>query len=172
MVHGQDYEIRRNLVARAFDTRHVGPTLGYSVIDVRQKLHEQYLGLSGPEIVALKKKGVEITRRLEVPLVSYMGDTARSNYSELPHVRDSKVLLIECTFFEDDHLRRARLGKHLHVTDLPEVLEGMRNEKVVLTHVTRRTFMAEARHKLKQVLKKEQLEKVVFLMGKKQVEED
>lgn len=172
MTHGENYEIRRNLVARAFDTRHVGPTLGFTVIDVRQKLHEQYLGLSSPEIVALKNKGVEITRRLEVPLVTYMGDTARSNYSDLPHVRDSKVLLIECTFFEDDHIRRARLGKHLHVTDLGEVLEGMNNEKIILTHVTRRTFMAHARQKLKQTLKKEQLDKIVFLMGKRQVEEE
>ena len=114
---------------------------------------------------------MEITRRLEVPLIAYLGDTAHSNYSDLPYVRDSKVLLIECTFFDDDHVRRARLGKHLHVRDLPEVLEGMNNEKVVLTHVTRRTFMSEARSKLKQALKKEQLEKIMFLMGRKVEEE-
>ncbi len=169
---GEDYQIRRNLIARAFETKHVGPTLGYTVIDVRQKLHEEYLGLNSTQIVTLKKQGVEITRRLEVPLVSYFGDTARSNYSEIPCVRDSKVLLIECTFFEDDHIRRARLGKHLHVQDLPEVLEGMNNEKIILTHVTRRTYMSHARAKLKQYLKKEQLEKVTFLMGKKEVEEE
>ncbi len=172
MEHGEDYEIRRNLLARAFATRHVGASLGYSIIEVRQKLKEEYLGLAGPEIVALKKKGVEIVNRLEVPLVTYMGDTARSNYSDLPHVRDSQVLLIECTFFTDEHVRRARAGKHIHVRDLPELLEGMNNDLIVLTHLTRRTNMAEARKILRKTLSKEVMEKVVFLMSRKFIEAD
>jgi ribonuclease Z len=172
MEHGQDYTIRRNLIARAFATRHVGPTLGFSVIDVRNKLKPEFLGLDSPAIVDLKAKGTAITDRLEVPLVTYLGDTAKSNYSDLPCVRDSKVLLLECTFFDEDHIRRARLGKHLHVSDLAEVLEGMNNETIVLTHVTRRTFMGEARKLLRKTLRKEQLERVVFLMGRKYIESD
>ena len=68
---GQDYEIRRGLVARAFGVRHSQPSLGYCVIDVRQKLKEQYLGLAGPQIVELKKAGTQITDRVEYPLVAY-----------------------------------------------------------------------------------------------------
>ena len=172
MDPGDDFEIRRNLIARAFATRHVGPTLGFSVIDVRYKLKEEFFGLEGPELVELKQKGVEITRRLEVPLVSYLGDTAKANYSELPHVRDSRVLLIECTFFDDEHVRRARLGKHMHVNDLAAVLEGMNNEKVILTHLTRRTYMSAARKQLRKTLSDEQLERIVFLMSRKYIESD
>ena len=43
---GEDYEIRRGLVARAFATRHVPGSLGFSVIDVRQKLKAEFAGLS------------------------------------------------------------------------------------------------------------------------------
>jgi len=169
---GEDYEIRRGLVARAFATRHVAGSLGYSIVDVRQKLKGEYLGLSSPQIVELKKSGVEITNRLEVPLVAYLGDTGKANYSHLPHVADAAVLLLECTFFDDDHLHRARAGKHVHVADLPEMLEGMHNPHILLIHLTRRTNMAAARRILRKALKKDILERVTFLMSRKTIEEE
>ncbi len=172
MRAGDDYEIRRGLLAKAFAVRHINAAIGFSLVDVRQKLKAEFDGLSGPEIVELKKKGVEITNRIEVPLVAYLGDTAKANYSSLPHVRDAKVLLIECTFFDPDHVQRARAGKHLHVIDLPEVLEGMRNEHIVIVHVTRRTNMAEARKILKASLKAEIHDRITFLMSRKYIEED
>ena len=120
----------------------------------------------------LKKKGVEITNRLEVPLVAYLGDTGKANYSELPHVANAKVLLIECTFFDPDHLRRARVGKHVHVQDLPEMLEGMNNQHIILIHLTRRTNLSAAKAILRKSLRKDTLERVTFLMSKKYIEED
>jgi ribonuclease Z len=172
VADGDDYEIRRGLIARAFATRHVPGSLGYSVIDVRQKLKQEFLELSGPQIVALKKSGVQITNRLEVPLVAYLGDTGKANYSHLPHVANAQALLLECTFFDAEHLRRARQGKHVHVADLPEMLEGMNNEKIVLLHLTRRTNLAAAKRILKKSLPKDVLERVTFLMSRKSIEEE
>lgn len=170
MNPGDDYELRRNLLARAFATRHVGASLGFSIIDVRKKLKDEYLGLESPAIIELKGKGVEITHTLEVPLVTYLGDTAGGNYSDLPCVRDSRVLLLECTFFDPDHVRRARQGKHIHVIDLPELLEGMNNEHVILTHLTRRTHLGTARKVLRKALRKDQLDRISFLMSRKFIE--
>ncbi len=172
IADGDDYEIRRGLLARAFAVRHVAGALGYSVIDVRHKLKSEFLGLSSPEIVELKNKGVEITTRTEVPLVAYLGDTAKANYSHLPHVANAVALLIECTFFDDEHLPRARGGKHVHVGDLPEMLEGMNNEKIILIHLTRRTNMGSARRMLRKSLSKDVLERVTFLMSRKYIEEE
>jgi ribonuclease Z len=172
MRPGDDYEIRRGLFARAFATRHGAPSLGFSVIDVRHKLKEEYLELSGPEIVELKKKGVEITYRLEVPLVAYLGDTGPADYADLPHVAGAKALLIECTFFDAEHVSRARAGRHLHVRDLPKVLDGMDNEKIIIVHVTRRTNMGLARKLLRKQLPRDILDRVTFLMGRKAIEED
>ncbi len=171
MRPGEDCSIRRDLLVRAFKTRHIRGSLGYSVLDVRQKLREEYLGLSGPEIVELKNKGVEIARRVEAPLVAYLGDTAASNYSDIPCVRDAKALLIECTFFDEEHRTRAKAGRHLHVTHLPEVLEGMNNERIIIVHVTRRTNMSEARKLLRRTLSKDLQQRVTFLMSRKHVEE-
>jgi len=142
------------------------------VVDVRQKLKEQFLGLTGPQIVELKNKGVEITNRVEVPLVAFLGDTGPANYADLPYVANAKTLLIECTFFDADHLRRARAGKHMHVADLPKALEGIASERIIIIHVTRRTNMAAARKILRTTLPKDVLERITFLMSRQHIEED
>lgn len=172
MSPDEDYELRRGLLVRGFASSHVPGSLGFSIIDVRQKLKEEFIGLSGPEIVELKGKGIEITNRFEVPQVAYLGDTAKRNYSDIPCVRDARALLIECTFFDSDHLPRARAGRHLHVQDMAEVLEGMKNEKIIIVHVTRRTNMSAARKSLKRALPKELLDRVTFLMSRKYIEEE
>jgi ribonuclease Z len=168
----EDHEVRRGLLARAFATEHVGDSLGFSLIEVRRKLKEAYQGLTGPEIVACKQRGEEVTRRVEHPLVAFLGDTARANYSDLPYVANARALLIECTFFDREHLSRARKGKHLHVVDLPAVLEGMENERIIIVHVTRRTNLTAARKVLRKALDKRTLERVTFLMSRRHVGED
>ena len=172
MRDGDDYEIHRTLIARAFKTRHVRGSLGYSVIDVRKKLKDEFFELSGPEIVEVKNKGIDVTRRVEVPLVAFLGDTAAANYSDIPHVANAKALLLECTFFEKDHLSRARAGKHLHINDLPAVLEGMNNERIIIIHVTRRTNMSVARKLLKKSLPKDTADRITFLMSLSHVHEE
>jgi len=170
MRDGDEFEIRRGLIARTFATRHYRGSLGFVLVDVRNKLKSEFLDLSGPEIVELKKQGVEITDRVEFPLVAYLGDTPRANYSEIPAVANARVLLIECTFFDAEHASRARAGRHLHVADLPETLEGMNNERIVIVHVTRRTNMSDARRILRKTLRKDILDRVTFLMSRKYVE--
>lgn len=172
MVAGDDFEIRRGLIVRAFDSNHIRGSLGFSVIDVRKKLKSEFDGLTGPELVELKKRGVQIDNRIEVPLVAFLGDTGPAPYRNLPHVANAKVLLAECTFFDEEHLSRARAGRHTHVQDLPRVLEGMNNEHIVLIHVTRRTNMTEARKLLRKTLPAATLERISFLMSRKYIEEE
>ena len=172
MSGGEDYDLRRDLIVRTFATVHTTESLGFSLIEVRNKLKSEYEGLAGPEIVALKETGESVTHRIELPLVAYLGDTAPANYAELPHVAEARVLLIECTFFDGDHAGRARAGKHLHVSDLPAVLEGMRNERIIICHVTRRTNLSQARKSLRDTLDGETLKRVSFLMSRQYIEQE
>ncbi len=169
---GDDYEIRRGLFARAFATNHLPGSLGFSLVEVRKKLKEEFLEKTGTEIVALKQQGVEITNNIEVPYVAYLGDTGRSNYSDIPCVANARALLLECTFFDSDHVGRAKSGKHLHVADLPAVLEGMKNEHIIIVHVTRRTNMSAARKIMRKTLSKDVLDRVTFLMSRKYIEQE
>lgn len=169
---GVDVPLRRDLVVRPFEVNHpcrrqdrrAAPTLGFAAIEVRHKLIAEYQDLTGPQLVELKRQGVSITRRVEMPLVAYCGDTAVGGFLELDCVRDAKVLLLECTFVEPEHLDRARAGNHLHVRDLPAVLPLLRNERILLTHLTRRTALADARKMLKQELGSAWDERVSFFM--------
>src|SRR5437868_5608851 len=68
MEPGKVHEVRRDFVIRALETHHGGPSVGYSLVSVREKLRPEFHGKTSPELVALKKQGVEIQYRLEVPL--------------------------------------------------------------------------------------------------------
>ena len=161
---GQDVPVRRDLVIRGFEVNHRVPALGFAAIDVRHKLRDEFQGKTGPELVALKKEGVEIERRVEVPLVTYCGDSAYGSYLDLPHVKRAKVLILECTFVDPEHTHRARAGHHLHVRDLPRIVAGLENEHIVLSHLTRRSSMRDAKAAVRSVLKASDLERVSFLM--------
>jgi ribonuclease Z len=169
---GEDIVLRRDLIVRPFEVNHpcrrhdrsIVPALGYAAIEVRRKLKDEYHGLTGPQIVALKDKGVEVTRRVEIPLVAYCGDTAPGSFLDLEYVRNATILLLECTFVEPEHCERARAGYHIHVSDLPGLLPRLNNGRILLTHLSRRTALSEARRLLRQELGPEADERVSFLM--------
>lgn len=164
MAPGEEFEIRRGLIARTFEINHGVPSLGFVVVDVRRKLKPEFADKTGPELVELKKQGVEIQYDVEVPLVAYCGDTAEGAWMENPAVRSAKALILECTFFEPDHVSRARAGYHLHVRDVARILQRVENEHVLLTHVTRRTGMRDAKRTLAKMVPEEIMSRVRFLM--------
>ncbi|RIK68031.1 MAG: hypothetical protein DCC65_04160 [Planctomycetota bacterium] len=164
---GDRYEIRRGLVVHAFEVNHRVPALGFGVVDVRHKLKPEYAGLSGPELVALKKKGVEIEHKVEVPLVTFCGDTAEGAWQNLEVVHKAKVLILECSFFEADHVKRARAGYHLHVRDVARILGEMECEHFVITHLSRRTSLREAKATLTKLVSPQVAEKITFLMDRR-----
>lgn len=161
---GEDFTLRRGLVARPFRVRHAGPCLGYSVIEVRKKLKPEYAELSGQQIVELKKSGQTIEYRLELPKVAYSGDSSLGSFLDHEHVRNADVLVTECTFFDSEHVERARKGQHMHVSDLPELFERVRCPHIVLCHLTRRTGIREAKQALANTLKPADLERITILM--------
>src|SRR5206468_495032 len=131
---------------------------------VREKLKPEFHGKTSHELVALKKQGVEIQYRLEVPLVTYLGDTAAGPVFQHPDVVNAEVLLTECTFYEKDHKARAKAGRHLHVDQFAEILPKLKNKQVVILHVSRRTGTRKARSFLRKRVGDELLRNVQFLM--------
>ncbi len=163
---GDEYRIKPNLLARVFPVKHSRGAVGYCLIETRKKLKAEYHGLTGRQIVELKKQGVEIENQIEVPLVSYLGDTQYVDYSQLEYVSKSKILIAECTFFEEEHTDRAYAGKHMHIDEFAPLLERMENEHIIITHLTHRTAIAEARKMLQQRLSEATFNKVKILMDR------
>jgi ribonuclease Z len=162
----EDVAVRKDLVVRPFRVRHAGPALGFAVVEVRKKLRPELAELSGQQIADLKRRGETVEYRLEIPRVAFCGDSAPGNYLDHDHVRNAEVLIIECTFFEGDHIERAYAGQHTHVAELPAILERVRSPQVVISHTTRRTGIGEAKRRLRELLAPADLERVTVLMDR------
>jgi ribonuclease Z len=165
---GDEYQIKPNLFTRVFPTKHSRGSVGYSVIEKRKKIKPEYAELTGPQIVELKKQGVEIDYPLEIPIVTYLGDTQYVDFSQLKYIAESKILIAECTFYESEHAERAEAGRHMHINEFATLIEKMQNEHIIITHTTQRTPMREIRKVLKEALSAEEYDKIVLLMDKRQ----
>lgn len=144
-VPGRAVSLRRDLELRFLPGRHRVPTVGYLFSEVRRKLRDEHVGLAGPEIAALRDRGVDVTRREEVPLLAYPGDCGPAIFDAAPELFSAKVLLIECSFFAPDDVGRAHAYEHLHISDFVDRAEEFQNEVVVLTHFTLRSTEEEIR---------------------------
>ena len=163
---GDEYQIKPNLFARVFPTKHSPGSVGYSVIEKRKKIKPEYARLTGPQIVELKKQHIEIDYPLELPIVTYLGDTQYVDFSQLKYIAESRILIAECTFYEDEHSGRAEAGRHIHIDEFAALLSKMRNEHIIITHATQRTPMWEIRKILKDSLPPEIYDRVILLMDK------
>jgi ribonuclease BN (tRNA processing enzyme) len=112
----------------------------------------------------MKKAGVEIQYRIEVPLVTFLGDTSAGEVFSNPDVVNAEVLITELTFFDADHKLKAKHGRHLHLDHFVELVEGLKNQHIVITHVTRRTGMRRAKHLLRKRIGDERMKNIHFLM--------
>jgi ribonuclease Z len=160
---GDEYQIKPNLFTRVFATKHSRGSVGYTILEKRKKLKPEYLKLSGLELVELKKRGVAIDYAVELPLVSYLGDTQYGQFAQLNYVMSSKILITECTFFLGEHLERAQVGRHMHADDMVRLMEQSDNQHVILMHITQRTGIGDIRRALRDRLPKEACEKIVIL---------
>ncbi len=162
---GDEYQIKPNLFTRVFPTKHSKGSVGYTVLEKRKKIKPEYAKLKGPQIVELKKQGIEIDYPLEIPIVTYLGDTQNVDFSQLKYIVESKILIAECTFYETDHSGRAEAGRHMHINEFAELIEKLHNEHIVITHTTQRTPMRDIRRILKEALPGEKYDKMILLMA-------
>jgi ribonuclease Z len=164
---GDEYQIKPNLFAKVFPTKHSKGSVGYSVIERRKKLKPEYKGLKSPQIVELKKQGTEIDYILDIPIATYIGDTQYVDFSQLNYITESKILIAECTFYEDEHSGRAEAGKHMHIEEFTMLLNKLHNEHIIITHTTQRTSMYEIRKILKKAMPKDKYDRITLLMAQK-----
>lgn len=164
---GDEYRIKPNLFARVFPTKHSKGSVGYTVIEKRKKLKPEYTNLNGPQLVELKKQGIEIDYPIEIPIATYLGDTQYADFSQLKYIAESKILIAECTFYEDEHSGRAQAGKHMHIDEFTTLLRSLQNEHIIVTHLTQRTPMREIRRILKDALPKDKYDRITLLMAKR-----
>ena len=135
----QEVELSRELVVRAFATRHTIPSLGYLVWERRRKLKPEYHHLSGDEIRDLRLSGVEVSAEVRLPKVAYLGDTSPAGLDALPEVYRAEVLIMEMTFVAPGE-RAAVIHKfgHTHLDDIIARAGRFENEVIIASHFSTR----------------------------------
>lgn len=159
-----EIEIKNNIFLRGVAVNHTVPALGYVVLERRSKLRADLVGMPQERIIDLKKRGESVTEMHEIPLVCYTGDTMMGPHFDRPDVLNAKILITECTFTEPDHRSRAAIGKHLHLEDVAEIVRKSKAEAIVLTHLSRRTHVGDARREIDAALTPADRSRVFVLM--------
>ncbi len=167
MKPGSEYAVKPNLYARAFPTDHCKGSLGYCILEKRKKLKPQLTSMSSQQLVQMKKSGKEIDYTIELPIVSYLGDTRLADYHKIDYVSNSKILITECTFFLNDHLNRADAGSHLHIDDFAKLIDRMNNQYIIVTHLTKRTGIKQIKKLFLDKLGSENMKKIYLLMDQR-----
>jgi ribonuclease Z len=164
LTEGNELPLKGNFYLRCVEMNHTSPCQGYVVIEKRSKLKAEYRELPQDRIKDLKTDGVEITELIELPIIAYTGDTNKCDALKCDLFRKARTMITECTFFLEEHKERAKIGKHLHVTDLVELLNVWEAGNVVITHVSRRTSLGFAHKILKELSDGQHVERTHFLM--------
>jgi ribonuclease Z len=139
LVKDQEVELSRELVVRAFATRHTIPSLGYLVWERRRKLKAEYHQLSGEEIRDLRLSGVEVSAEVRLPKLAYLGDTAPPGLDILPEIYQAEILILEMTFVAPGE-RASVIHKfgHTHLDDIIARADRFENEVIIASHFSTR----------------------------------
>lgn len=164
LAPGNRVTVGKSHTVEAFATDHVVPSLGYHLEETHQRLLPELRGLPGAEIARRRAAGEPVESEQRRIVLTYCGDTAAGVFATEPRLFESPVLMLECTFLDDEHRAPADLYKHMHLADLAAVAHRFENEAILLHHLSRRYTVAEMRARVDDALP-EELAGRIHLMG-------
>jgi ribonuclease Z len=135
---GEEAFLRGSLLVQTFPVSHSLTSVGYTLIDRKMKLKQEFFSKTGPELAELKRLGTSITQPLDQHLVTFIGDTLPETLDVRGDLAASKVIIVEATFLEPDHLELAEARGHLHIQHLVQRIPQLGDAEIVLTHFSRR----------------------------------
>jgi ribonuclease Z len=150
---GDEIKLSRELVVTVSATRHTVPSLGFVVWERRRKLKAEFQGLEGPAIRDLRLGGTEVTQEVRIPRLAYLGDSSPEGLDACPAMYEAEVLILELTFVAPSH-RKERIHKfgHMHLDDLVERRERLRNALVIAAHFSTRYDARQIQHHVRRAL--------------------
>ncbi len=141
---GDELAISRELVVTVTKTFHTIPSVGYIVWERRNKLKQEFLELSGPEIRDLKESGTAITDEFRFPRVAYLGDSTPQGLDETPAMYEADILILEISFVAKRH-RQDKIHRygHIHLDDIIHRRDRFQNGLIIASHFSTRYFDGE-----------------------------
>lgn len=114
---GDTFPIKNNYYVKVYDLDHNVETRGYGIVRVKKKLKSEYIGVTGKELIMIKKQGIEITRDVHEGVLVYITDTTIKPLHYNDELFSYSHLLIECTFLtsQDDSYFIDNDKHHKHI---------------------------------------------------------
>lgn len=139
MSPGDEVEIRKDTRVRALTSHHRVPCRGYAILRRSRKLKDEFLNVPGRDIKRMKDRGDDIFEERDMSVFSFSGDTTIEFLADNEAARQATVLFIECTYIDDKRpVARAREWGHIHLDEIIAHKDMFQNEKIVLTHFSKR----------------------------------
>jgi ribonuclease Z len=156
---GMTYNIttfnNKNLQVEIIKCFHTVPCVGYGFSEERKRLKSEHKSLKGHEIAELKKSGIEVTEKIFIPILLFLGDTNEKIF-ENASIYNYPIIMIECTYYEDVDLKLAKSNSHMHWKFLSPVILAHPEIKFVVMHPS-------AKIKISQIRKTYKYDNVIFV---------
>ena len=139
LKHLSTVELNDGYYIKAFNSFHRIPGLSYALMKKSIKLKKEFLHLPGHEIKRLKEQKAAIFNSSELCFAFFSGDTTIEVLKEYKEAREAKVLFLECTYIDEARtVERARKWGHIHLNEIIENSDLFQNDRIVLSHFSRR----------------------------------
>ena len=134
---------------------HTQATTGYGFAEYRYMIKDEYMDanengkrkckLSREEMKELNSQGkmAEYKTHKRIPLFAFLCDTDHKVFkTEPPYngewIKEYPVLVIECTFFQDSEIKKAKKDKHMHWKNLEPYVKMYPQTQFKLMHLSER----------------------------------
>lgn len=145
-IKGKQFEIN------TFKLDHRVTSIGYGINMITKKLKDEYKHMDSKQLGMLKKT-TDITEIKKQGCILFISDTGYKPLKYLPF-NDYQIVIIECTFFEEEHYMEAIERKHLHWKDLEPYIKNNPNTQFCLGHFSTRykdEYIYEKYNELKKI---------------------
>jgi ribonuclease Z len=118
---GETFSLSSTRKVRAFDVVHRIESRGYTVIEERRRLREEYVGLPGAAIGEARARGERVHDAFEVEPFTYVGDSTIATLEAHPEIGRSEVLFLEATHLPGTSAETSAKYGHTHLEELAEL---------------------------------------------------
>jgi len=145
-----DFYIKKKIKIKTYELDHSVPSIAFSIILVTKKLKIKFQNKTGKELGLIKKQH-NIYDEYPINMILFVSDTGKSILPTLPF-SNHKIIIIECTFIDNEHYDDSIRKKHLHWKDLEPIINEYKDTQFILGHFSVRykdSYLIEKESELK-----------------------
>ncbi len=167
VYYGDNISINKDFKIQVVKTYHAKtPSCGYVVFRTTRKLKLDFQNKSGLELKKLKEQKIDITDSCTYPLICIPGDTSIDFLINEPLAQQSKILLHEITYWDNQSsIEKCRQYGHTHIDEMIEHCEKFEGEALILVHRSMRYSRIEIEKIAKEKFPSSILCKIHFFDG-------